>query len=721
MNKPMNRHQRRGAARRGQAGAIQQNGHILAYNHGLALHKLGRLDEAVASYGRAIALRPDFAEAYSNRGVALRNLRRFDDAVADFDHAIALQPGLADVYYNRGIALQNLDRLDQALASYDRAIALKPDFAEALSNRGNIFRELRRLDDALASYDRAIALRPNFVEALIGRGVILDELGRFDEALTNYDRAIALKPDFAEALTNRGNIFQRLRRFDKALESYERALVVRPGYTEALAGSLLVKRQFCDWSGHHEGEWKVRSTSELQPSHRVLWTLLTLSSTLEEQIACARRVAAKISASANICPLAEHRSGERVRLGYLSADFRSHPVAFLIAGLIERHNRQRFEVFGYSCGPEDGSAIRARLTAAFDHFVDLRDTSDRQAAERIHADAIDILVDLTGYTEHCRTAILAHRPAPIQVNYLGYPGTMGADFVDYIIVDRFLVPMEQQPFYTERLVQLPNCYQPCEIGQEVVDRTPSRAECGLPEDGFVFCCFNASYKLTPTVFDVWMRLLNALPRSVLWLIAGNPLVKDNLRRKAIDCGVAAERLVFAEPTSRPEYLARLGLADLFLDTLPYNAGATASDALSAGLPVLTCSGETYVGRMAGAVLTAAGLPELVTTSLKSYEALGLRLATEPGLLAPLRQRLVSDRSTMPLFNIARFTCDLEAAYQQMCETWKAGQPPRAFSVSPLHSMRPTARHLDKSPTSKSDPIQAPAAITAWLRRLIPFS
>jgi len=442
-----------------------------------------------------------------------------------------------------------------------------------------------------------------------------------------------------------------------------------------------------------------------------LWTLLTLSSTLEEQIACARLVAAKISASADICPLAERRSGERVRLGYLSADFRSHPVAFLVAGLIEHHDRQRFEVFGYSYGPDDGSAIRARLTGAFDHFVDIRDTSDRQAAEQIHADAVDILVDLTGYTEHGRTAILAHRPAPIQVNYLGYPGTMGADFIDYIIVDRFLVPMEQQPFCTEKLVQLPNCYLSCEIAQKVVDRTPSRVECGLPEEGFVFCCFNASYKLTPTVFDVWMRLLNATPRSVLWLIAANPLVKDNLRREAVNRRVAAERLVFAEPTSRPEYLARLGLADLFLDTLPYNAGATASDALSAGLPVLTCSGDTYVGRMAGAVLTAAGLPELVTTSLKSYEALGLRLATKPELLARLRQRLVNHQSTMPLFNIARFTCDLEAAYQQMCQTWKAGQPPRAFSVS-------VSDHLKGTPicTEEGRLILSSATWRRWLSR-----
>jgi len=703
----MNRQHRRAAARRGQARAVQQNRDSPAYwnNYGQALHNLGRLegavasydralalrpdlaeihynranslqslarlDEAVAGYDRAIALRPDMAEAYANRGVALQALRRFAEAVANFDHAIALKPGSAEVYYNRGNALRHLDRLDAAVASYDRAIALAPDMAEAYANRGVALQGLARLDEAVADCDRAIALRPDFAEALNNRGVALRDLWRLDEALESCDRAIALKPDHAEALNNRGNILRDLGRFDLSLESYERALAVRPDFPDALLAWIEGKRRLCDWSGEGEHEWKVRITSGL----------LSLASSAEH-LAYARQVAARFDAPPASFPPAAPRSDGRIRLGYLSADLRTHPVAFLIAGLIERHDRRRFEVLGYSCGPDDGSAIRARLTGAFDHFVDLRAASHRQAAERIHADAVDILVDLTGYTEHGRTAILAHRPAPIQVNYLGYPGTTGADFIDYIIVDRFLVSADQQPFFSERLVHLPNCYQPSEIIQEVAERTPSRAECGLPEQGFVFCCFNNVLKITPEIFDIWMRLLAAVPGSVLWLVAATPRVKDNLRREAVDRRVAADRLVFAAPTPRPEYLARLGLADLFLDTLPYNAGATASDALWAGLPVLTCSGDTYIGRMAGAVLTAAGLPELITTSLKGYESLAIRLATEPGLLAPLRQRLACNRSIMPLFDIARFTRDLEAAYRQMHETWQAGRPPSAFAVSP---------------------------------------
>ena len=383
---------------------------------------------------------------------------------------------------------------------------------------------------------------------------------------------------------------------------------------------------------------------------------------------------------AMMLPRPRPRPGGRIRLGYLSADFRQHPVAALIVALIERHDRRDFEVTGYSFCARDRSAMRGRFTGAFDHFVDIDKMPHRQAAELIHENGIDVLIDLMGYTRYCRPTILAHRPAPIQVNYLGYPGTMAADFIDYIIVDPFLVPTDQQPFYTERLVHLPDCYQPSDTRRQMANPAPSRASCGLPEKGFVFCCFNNSYKLTPAFFDIWMRLLNAVPGSVLWLSERNDFVKDNLRREASCRGVAAERLVFLPRAPMPEYLARLGLADLFLDTLPYNAGATANDALWTGLPVLTCAGETYVGRMAGAVLTAAGLPELITTSVEAYETLAFQLATEPGRLTAVRQKLERNRSTMPLFDTERFNRKLEAAYQRMWETWRAGEAPAAFSI-----------------------------------------
>jgi predicted O-linked N-acetylglucosamine transferase (SPINDLY family) len=672
-----------------QAEALYRKAMEADPEHADALHLLGlvalqrgEFESAIELIERALPELNDLPEVHLNLGNALRGVGRLAEAVDCYRRAIALDPGYGMAHSNLAHALNEQGLFEAGLESSRRAIELIPDFLGAQVSCIAALLGLERFADAEAPLRRAVDLVPDRPEAHRDLGEVLAKLGRLDEAVASYRQALDLNPAYAQAHYNLGNVLKSQGKLGEAIECFEQAAALEPDNADALASWFRERQNICDWSSYPENEVRVRQALVAQPSLVTPLTLLALSSSPEELLACARRVAAKISATAAALPRERPKSGERVRLGYLSADFRRHPVGFLIAGVIERHDRRLFQVVGYSCGPDDGSWMRARLTRAFDRFVDISNTSHARAAEQIRADGVDILIDLTGYTAHGRTAILGYRPAPIQVNYIGYPGTMGADFIDYIIVDRFLAPMDQQPFYTERLVQLPNCYQPNEAVQEVAGRTPSRIECGLPEEAFIFCCFNTSYKLTPALFDVWMRLLNAVPRSVLWLVAANPLVKDNLRREAVMRGVAAERLVFAAPTTRPEYLGRLALADLFLDTLPYNAGATASDALWSGLPVLTYSGETYVGRMAGALLTAIGLPELITTSLKAYEAAALRLATEPGRLAALRERLALNRSTMPLFDIARFTRDLEAAYGQMWDTWNAGRPPVAFSVSP---------------------------------------
>jgi len=375
------------------------------------------------------------------------------------------------------------------------------------------------------------------------------------------------------------------------------------------------------------------------------------------------------------------RAGSPVTLGYLSADFRIHPVAQLIVETFEKHDRARFAVHGYSYGRDDGTPFRRRLAEAFDRFVDLRDASFAEAARHIAADDVDILIDLTGYTRHARTPILAFRPAPVQVNYLGYPGTMGTALVDYIVVDSFVVPFGQQSFFTERLVHLPECYQPNDRKRELAPRAPSRAEYGLPEKGFVFCSFNAGYKISPDVFDVWMDLLKAVPGSILWLLEDNRFAPDNLRREAEARGVAAGRLVFAPRLPLADHLARHGAADLFLDTFPVNAHTTASEALWAGCPLLTIAGETFVSRVAGSLLRTAGLPELVTTCLDDYRATALKLATNPGLLADLRARLAANRNTSPLFDAERSARSLENAYATMWEIHVSGEKPRAFAVN----------------------------------------
>jgi predicted O-linked N-acetylglucosamine transferase (SPINDLY family) len=371
----------------------------------------------------------------------------------------------------------------------------------------------------------------------------------------------------------------------------------------------------------------------------------------------------------------------KITLGYLSADFFAHATAFLVAELLEKHDRERFQVFGYSFGPDDGSPMRRRLQIAFDRFVDLKDASFTASAERIAADEVDILVDLKGYTRDARPQILALRPAPVQVNYLAYPGTMGVPFMDYLLADEFVIPPDQQPFFTEKVVYLPGCYQVNDSRREIAPHTPSRADCGLPQEGFVFCGFNNSYKITPEMFSVWMELLKAVPGSVLWLLESNRFAPANLRREAEARQVAAERLVFAPRMPLPEHLARHRLADLFLDTFPVNAHTTASDALWAGCPVLTVAGQTFVSRVAGSLLRTVGLPELVANSFDEYHAMALRLARDGELLAGLRARLEANRMTSRLFDAGRFARNIEEAYRMMWEIRASGRPPRGFTVS----------------------------------------
>jgi predicted O-linked N-acetylglucosamine transferase (SPINDLY family) len=368
----------------------------------------------------------------------------------------------------------------------------------------------------------------------------------------------------------------------------------------------------------------------------------------------------------------------RIKVGYLSADFHEHATAYLIAELIEKHDRQRFAVLGYSYGPDDSSPMRKRLVRAFDRFADLRNTSFVEASRRIAADGVDILVDLKGHTWRARTEIMALRPAAIQVGYLGYPGTMAAPFIDYALVDDFVAPRDQEPFYSEKLVYLPGCYQVNDSTREIAARLPTRSECGLPEKGFVFCCFNNNYKITPQMFDVWMRLLLATPESVLWLLAANPVAVANLQNEAEQRGVSRRRLLFAPRCPLPEHLARHRLADLFLDTFPYNAHTTASDALWAGCPLVTIAGETFASRVAGSLLRTIGLPELITTNLHDYEQLALGLAREEKLLADLRGKLQTQRLASGLFDGTRFARRVEHAFEEMYRNYAAGREPSTF-------------------------------------------
>jgi predicted O-linked N-acetylglucosamine transferase (SPINDLY family) len=626
--------------------------------------------------------RQDF-EALHSRALAEAQQGHAQAAFELFSRALAVDPRNAAAYSNRGNTLLDLKRFDEALASFDQALAIQPDFADALNNRGNALQALQRHAEAVDSYDRALAIRPGNAQALTHLGNVLQGLRRHEEALASYARALAIKPDQAEALTSRGNLLVDLKRFDDALTSYARALSVRPDYPHLLGNWVHTKMKVCDWSGlaaafDHLAAGIAAGRPVASP-FAILGT--PLPSSLQRK--CAEMlIAAKFPAVTSPGDTGFAARHDRIRLGYFSADFYSHATAYLMAGLFEAHDRSRFELVAFSSGPPASDPMRARLEAAFDRFIDVRETSDADIALLARSLEIDIAVDLKGFTQDGRTEIFARRAAPLQVSYLGYPGTMGADYIDYLIADRTLIPAEHVGDYAEKIAYLPHTYQSNDSRRAIADQQFTRQAAGLPEQGFVFCCFNNNWKITPAVFDIWMRLLQQVAGSVLWLFEDNPTAGRNLRAEAQKRGIAPERLVFAPRMNLPEHLARHRLADLFLDTLPYNAHTTASDALWAGLPVLTRLGETFAGRVAASLLKAVGLPELVTDSPEAYEALALELATDQQKLAALRQRLAANRLTQPLFDTALFARHIEAAYTAMWERHQAGLRPEHIVVPP---------------------------------------
>jgi predicted O-linked N-acetylglucosamine transferase (SPINDLY family) len=658
-----------------------------AYNNlGLLLQDQGMLEAATVQYHKALALKPDYAEAHNNLGNALKARGHLQAAASQYQKALALKPNLAEGHNNLALCLQGEGRLEEAIASFQRALVLNPGLAEVFNNLGLALREQGDLEAAVAHYRQALALRPSFAAAYCNLGNAMMEKGELHDALAAYQEALKCRPAYAEVYSNLGAALSDQGKPVEAIAHYRQALALKPDLIETENKLMHQLQHLCEWFeldgliDRQRQSLHAASSTQAPP-----FNLLAIPSSSADQLTCARKwVASRLTLVARLRDgLGFHFTRiakRRLRIGYLSADFREHPIARLIAEVLERHDRAAVEVCAYSYGPDDGSDIRQRIARACDLFVDIRRNPFAEAARQIYEDGVDILVDLMGYTGSARTQILALRPAPIQVNYLGYPGTMGATFMDYIITDRFITPPDQQPYFAEKFVYLPDCYQANSRQHPMADTTPSRVDCDLPSEGFVFCCFNNTYKITPVIFDVWMRLLRAVQGSVLWLLEAHPGVTVNLRREAQVRGVEAECLVFAPRVAPKHHLARHGLADLFLDTLPYNAHVTCSDALWAGLPVLTCAGETFASRVAGSLLTAIGLPELITTSLADYEGRALRLAQHPEELATLRARIARNRLTAPLFDTPRFTRHLERAYELMWEIYAREEPPRQIQV-----------------------------------------
>jgi protein O-GlcNAc transferase len=654
---------------------LQPSDASLHNKRGVALKRLGRLDEAVETYQQALQLSPGLFETHYNLGVLLQDKGQMDEAEAKYRAALQWNPNFAQAYCALGIVLKEQGKLDLASAYLRHALKLQPNSPDAYCNLGSVYKDLGRLDEAIACQRQALALKPDFAEAFNNLGNALGEQGSLDEATESLRKALIIKPDFAMAYNNLGNALVKKGIPGEATECYQKALALQPDNLTYLAHLIHQRQHVCQWENLTnlsqqliEGIDREFASDKAAGVPSFSFLVLPTPTTAAQQLRCAQMESLKFNSLPALHSPAGRRAKEKITLGYLSGDYQLHATAYLIAELFEKHDRDRFEVIGYGYGPDDGSAMRQRLLAAFDKFVDLRDVSFQESAQRIAADEVDILIDLKGYAGATRPAILAMRPASIQVNYLGYPGTMGAPFMDYILVDNFIVPDDQQPYFTEKLIHLPGCYQINDSKREIASHTPTRAECDLPAEGFVFCDFNNSYKITPEVFSIWMELLKEVPGSVLWLLEGNSAVAVNLRREAEVRGVARDRLIFAAKKPMAEHLARHRLADLFLDTFPVCAHTTASDALWAGCPLLTLAGATFIARVAGSLLRTIGLPELITTSFDEYKAQALRLARDAQMLADLRARLSDNRLTSNLFDSTLFTRNLEKAYARMWES-----------------------------------------------------
>lgn len=642
---------------------------------GKVLYELGRLDDALDSYRSAVKLNPEYAEAYFNQGNILNQLGRFDDALKSYDKAIRLDPRDPMAYFNQGNTLNQLGLLDDALKSFDMALNLEPRYVEALVNRGSLLSEMQRFSEALISFDQALIHDSENSEALLNKGVALNKLKRFNEALLCFERAIFVRPSFAEAWSNQGIAHHELKNFDRAIYAYERAYELEPNMEYLLGNLIYTKMRISQWSDFDDTVKLL--TEKIKLNEHVVFphALLGIVDLPDLQLKAAQLWAEDECPISLVQPKFTAGESKKIRLGYYSADYYNHATAYLMAEFFELHNKDRFELIAFSFGPSIQDESRERLHNAFNRFIEVDDISDQNIAKLSRDEGIDIAIDLKGHTKGYRTGIFANRAAPIQVNYLGYPGSMGAEYIDYIIADAILVPKSNREFFSEKIAYLPNSYQVNDTKRLISGRVFSREGAGLPPIGFVFCCFNNNYKITPTVFDGWARILKAVGNSVLWLLEDSISAKENLIREAQLRGISKERLIFAERCELSEHLARHHLADLFLDTNPCNAHTTASDALWAGLPIVTLTGSSFAGRVAASLLSAVGLPELITSSQEEYEALVIELALSPNRLQEIKGRLKENILLKPLFDTPLITGHIEQLYLKMYDRHKLGLPP----------------------------------------------
>ena len=631
---------------------------------------------------KAIKLNPNNPSLHYNLAKALSECGRDTEALPHHEQVLRMAPNNPDAWLNYGKSLAVLKQHHTALDAFNKAILIQPQYFEALLNQSAAFNELKKFDAGLNAAEKALSLRPDFAEAWVNKGVSLKALNQLDAAIACYDKAISFKPDYAEAWANKATILKDQKRYYDAIFHYSRALEINPNL-EYLSGEIMhLRMKIGDWEDFDENIQNLRRDIDTGKKAIMPFAALALfdSEELNFQVANTATGNSGPSNGSKQAPIPKHRH-QKMKLAYFSADFRNHPTSHLMSRLFKLHDRDQFETYAFSLlngGEKD--TVRTEVMQYFDHFIDIDNLSDQEVVGLSRKLEIDIAIDLGGQTMDARTGIFALRAAPIQINYLGYPGTMGSEHHDYIIADMTVIPEAHQPFFSEKMIYLPDCYQVNNDEKEISSRCFSRKELGLPEDQFVFCCFNNNFKITPAIFSIWMNILKRVKGSVLWLFEDNEFIKNNFIKEAEKRGVSGNRLVFAKRIDQQDHLARHRAADLFLDTLPYNAHTTASDALWCGLPLITLAGNSFPARVAESLLNAIGLPELITRSVEEYESLAVRLASDPEELQKIKDKLAANRLKMPLFNTDLFRRHIESAYLKTYERYQNNLSPEHILI-----------------------------------------
>ena len=650
------------------------------HNMGNALQDQGKLEAAIEAYKHALKIKPDYADTLLNMGNALKDQGKLEDALEAYQQALKIKPDYTDAHNNMGNALKDQGKLEDDIEAYQRALKIKPDNAEAHNNMGNTLLAQGKLDETIEAFKCALKVKPDFAEAHLNMGNALTHQGKLDAAIEAYKRALKINSDYAEAHANMGNALKDQGKLDAAIEAYQRAIKIKPD--NALAESQMLHQldNVCDWFQidllNDQCERLGLTTKAVSP-----FALLSSEDNAERQL-----IRSRIWASENYkqvpLPLSEKPKvrPKLLKIGFFSADFHDHATVFLMAGLLRDYDNAQFEFFAYSYGRSTSGEWRQKAEQDIDHFFDVTDKSDHEIVDAVRSHGLDIAVDLKGYTGQTRSALFQYRLAPIQINYLGYPGSMGVDFIDYIIADPTIIPSSQHQHYSENVIYLPHSYQPNDDQRQIAQTNTTRADFRLPDKAFVFCCFNNNYKISPREFDIWMRILSQKAGSVLWLLKSNKWAEGNLCKEAQVRGIDPDRLVFAERLPHAEHLARHKHANLFIDTFNYNAHTTASDALWAGLPVITKQGNQFAARVAASLLNAVGLPELIATTEADYEALIMEFANNPGKLTAIKDKLAVNRLTQPLFDTKRYTRNFESGLQKVYNLYFEGEAPQDIWV-----------------------------------------